>query len=58
MLGTSAAFVTTTLANVVGGATPAQKLATACAIVAFAVYGIGLAVSSFLPEPKSEELPE
>ncbi len=58
MLGTSAAFVTTTLATTVGGATPAQKLATACAIVAFAAYAIGLATSFFLPEPKSEELPE
>jgi MFS family permease len=58
MLGTGAAFVTTTLANTMPGATPAQKLTYACAAVAIAVYAVGLAVSSFLPEPKSEALPE
>jgi hypothetical protein len=58
MLGTGAAFVTTTLANTMPGATPSLKLTYACAAVAFAVYAVGLAVSSFLPEPKSETLPE
>jgi MFS family permease len=58
MLGTSAAFVTTTLASVVPGASPSQKLATACAIVAVTVYAVGLVASFFLPEPKGEQLPE
>ncbi len=58
MIGTSAAFVTTTLANVMPGATPAHKLASACALVAFTVYAVGVAATSFLPEPKSEALPE
>ncbi len=58
MIGTSAAFVTNLLANVAPGVTPFQKLAVAAAIVAFVVYAVGLAASSFLPEPKSEALPE
>jgi MFS family permease len=58
MIGTSAALVTTTLANVMPGATPAQQLAHAAALVAFAVYAIGFAVSFLLPEPAREELPE
>jgi hypothetical protein len=58
MLGTSAAFAATTLASVAPGASPSQKLATACAIVAVTVYAVGLAASFFLPEPKGEELPE
>src|SRR5262245_43540588 len=58
MLGTGAAFVTTTLANTMHGASPADKLAHASAIVAFLVYAVGLTASLFLPEPKSEELHE
>jgi len=58
MIGTSAALVTTTLANVMPGASPAQQLAHAAAVVAFAVYAIGFGVSFFLPEPAREELPE
>jgi len=58
MIGTSAAFVTTSLANVAPGVTPSQKLATAAAIVGTAVYAIGFAASFFLPEPKGEKLPE
>jgi hypothetical protein len=58
MIGTSAALLTTTLANVMPGATPGRKLAHAAAAVALAVYAIGLAASFFLPEPKREELPE
>jgi MFS family permease len=58
MIGTSAAFVTTTLATSMPGATPAVKLAGAAAIVGFAVYAVGLGASFFLPEPKSQELPD
>jgi MFS family permease len=58
MLGTSAAFLTTSLANVTPGATPFEKLATAAALVGGAVYAIGLTASFFLTEPKGERLPE
>ena len=58
MFGTSAAFVTTQLANVMPGATPYSQLAYAAATVAFAVYAVGFIASFWLPEPKSEELPE
>ncbi len=58
MIGTSAALVTTQLANSMPGATPFAKLAHAAALVAFLVYGIGLAASYWLPEPKQAELPE
>jgi MFS family permease len=58
MVGTSAAFVTATLANVMPGATPAVKLAWAAALVGTAVYVVGFVASSFLPEPKSEALPD
>ena len=58
MIGTSAAFVTTTLATSMPGATPAVKLAWAAAIVGFAVYAVGFAASFFLPEPKAQELPD
>ena len=58
MFGTSAAFVTTQLANVTPGANPSTKLAYAAAIVALAVYAIGFAASFAMPEPKTEALPE
>ena len=58
MIGTSAAFVTTQLANVTPGANPSAKLAYAAAIVALAVYAIGFAASFAMPEPKTEALPE
>jgi MFS family permease len=58
MLGTSAAFVTTTLATSMPGATPSVKLAYAAAIVGLSVYVIGFVTSLFLPEPKGEDLPD
>jgi hypothetical protein len=58
MLGTTAALVTTNLANVLGGASPSARLAYASAIVGTLVYVIGFASSFWLPEPKSEELLE
>jgi MFS family permease len=58
MLGTGFAFVTTQLTNVMPGTTPPMRLAYASALVALLVYGGGLIASAFLPEPKSEALPE
>ena len=58
MLGTSFAFITTTLTNYVPGATPPIRLAVAATIVGTTVYAAGLICSFFLPEPKGEDLPE
>jgi hypothetical protein len=58
MFGTSAAFLTTQLANITPGASPAVKLAYAAAIVGTLAYAIGFLASYWLPEPKREELPE
>ncbi|MGH9390083.1 MAG: MFS transporter, partial [Vicinamibacteria bacterium] len=57
MLGTSAALLTTQLANVTPGATPPIQLTYAAAIVALLVYGSGFLLSFFLLEPP-EKLPE
>lgn len=60
MIGTSAAWVTTTLALYLPlpKASPATKLAYAAAAVALAVYAIGSIACFWLPEPKEEELPD
>ena len=58
MLGTGFAFVTTQLTNIVPGSTPPMRLAYASAAVAVLVYAAGLAMSAFLPEPRSEQLPD
>ncbi len=58
MMGTGFAFVTTQLTNVMPGATPPMRLASAAALVGLLVYLIGLTVSRWLPEPKGEALPE
>lgn len=58
MIGTSFAFVTTQLVNVVPGATPTARLALAATMVAAFVYTGGLVCSFFLPEPKGDALPE
>jgi hypothetical protein len=58
MLGTTAALVTTQLANVIPGAMAPVRLAYACAIVGTAAYLIGFISSFWLPEPKQEALPE
>lgn len=58
MVGTSAAYVTTQLANFAPGADPATKLAYAAAIVGTLAYAIGFAASFHLPEPERAELPE
>lgn len=58
MIGTSAALLTTQLAGLMPGTTPAMHLAYAAAAVAFLVYAAGLVLSFFLPEPKTEGLLE
>ena len=59
MLGTSAAFVTISiLAPNMPGASTFTQVAYAAALMAFVVFGVGFAVSFFLPEPKTEQLPE
>lgn len=58
MLGTSAAYVTTSLSNTMTGATPATKLAYAASAVALFVYLCGFLLSFKLPEPARLELPE
>ncbi len=58
MVGTTFAFVTTQLTNLMPGATPPARLAYAATVVAVFVWIVGFACSFFLPEPKSQELPE
>jgi hypothetical protein len=58
MVGTSAALLTTQLANVMPGATPNMKLAYSAAAVALLVYSVGLIASFWLPEPQQEKLPD
>jgi MFS family permease len=58
MFGTSAALLTTQLANVIPGASAPTRLAYASALVGTTAYVIGLAASFLLPEPKREELPD
>ena len=58
MLGTSFAFVTTQLVDMMPGTTAPMKLAYASTIVVTLVYAAGLAFSFLLPEPKSEALPD
>ncbi len=58
MIGTSAALLTTQLANDMPGATPFTKLAYSAAAVALLVYAVGFLCSFWLPEPQQEKLPE
>jgi hypothetical protein len=58
MVGTSAALLTTQLANVMPGASAPTKLAYASALVGTLAYVLGLLASFWLPEPKKEELPD
>jgi hypothetical protein len=57
MIGTSAAIVTTTLANFMPGS-PTEQLAYAATLVALLAFGAGTIASFWLPEPKSAALPE
>src|ERR1700730_13608417 len=58
MIGTSAALLTTQLANIMPGITPFTKLAYAAAAVAFLVYAVGFLASFWLPEPQRDKLRE
>lgn len=58
MIGTSAAMLTTQLANTMPGATPFSKLAYSASAVAALVYVIGFLASFWLPEPTQEKLPD
>ena len=58
MIGTTAALVTTSLVEVVPGATAPVRLAHAAALVGTAAYVIGFVASFWLPEPQKEDLPE
>ena len=58
MIGTGFAYVTTTLTNVMPGATPPTRLAYAAALVGFSVYLMGFIASWWLPQPKGDALPE
>lgn len=56
LIGTSFAWVTTTLATTTDLAAAPAKLAYTAAAVGFAVYLVSLILSFFLPEPKEELL--
>jgi MFS family permease len=58
MIGTSAALLTTQLANLMPGASAAARLAHASALVGTIAYAVGLIASVWLPEPAREELPD
>jgi hypothetical protein len=58
MIGTSAALLTTQLANVIPGSTPFTKLAYSASAVALLVYAVGFLASFWLPEPGRDLLPE
>lgn len=58
LLGTSFAWVTTSLATTTDPSQAPAKLAYTAAAVGFAVYLVGFALSFLLPEPKSSELAE
>jgi MFS family permease len=58
MIGTSAAYLTTTLANITPGDTAAVQLAYAAAIVGTLSYAIGFLASFWLPEPPKDRLVE
>ncbi|MEO7653673.1 MAG: MFS transporter, partial [Bryobacteraceae bacterium] len=57
MIGTSAALLTTQLANIMPGGSASTQLAYAAAAVAALAYGVGFISSFWLPEPE-EALPE
>lgn len=56
MVGTSAAFVTTSIVAPYLSGNTFTQIATAAAIVGTSVYVLGLITSAFLPEPKSEHV--
>lgn len=58
IIGTSAVVLTTQLASVMPGASPAAQLAYSAATVVLLVYAIALLASSWLREPVRAELPD
>lgn len=58
MIGTSAGYITATMATSMPGAGPAAQLALASAIVGTTVYVLGFLTSFFLVEPKQDTLME
>ncbi len=58
VLGTSFAYITVSVLAPMLAGPPFVQLATAAAYVGAFVYVVGVALSFFLPEPKSEKLPE
>ncbi|HTE45023.1 MAG TPA: hypothetical protein VK636_07250, partial [Gemmatimonadaceae bacterium] len=58
MIGVWAALATTQFATTMPGALPATRLANAAGITMVAVLGVFLIASFWLPEPKSELLPQ
>ena len=58
MLGTCAALVTTSLVTSMPGTSVPVRLAYAAALVGTLAYILGVVASRWLPEPKSEALPD
>jgi MFS family permease len=58
MIGTCAALVTTSLVTVMPGGSVPVRLAYAAALVGTSAYIIGVIASRWLPEPKTEALPD
>lgn len=58
MIGTSAALLTTQLANIMPGVSAPMQLAYASATVALLTYTIGFLAGFWLPEPAQDRLPE
>jgi MFS family permease len=58
MIGTCAALVTTSLVTSMPGATLPIRLAYAAALVGTFAYIVGVIASRWLPEPKTEALPD
>jgi hypothetical protein len=58
MIGTFAAVVTTQIARLMPGDSPAARLAYAAAAVAVTTQIVSLIASFWLPEPSSEQLPD
>jgi MFS family permease len=58
MIGTCAALVTTSLVTAMPGGSVPVRLAYAAALVGTSAYIIGVVASRWLPEPKTEALPD
>jgi len=58
MLGTSAAMLTTSIANFAPGGTTFRQLAFAAGAVGLLSFAVGLVASFWLPEPPQEILPD